>query len=344
MSKMALTFYSLLDISIDDMVECFQEAERSGFDYGFMSESAGRDAPVILTQVAHETTTLKLGTNILPIYTRSPWLTATAALTVNEAAAGRFEILGLGSSYRARVEQWFGQSFDRPVRRMREYVDVMRKILTEGETTYEGEVFRIRDYPDVTALSHAPRDIRVFLGVTGPMMRKLAGRVADGVILNSLSTPEFIRQSRDLIEEGAAKAERDPSEVEIGCSIVLSANEDRTEAIEAAKRGLMFYIIYPEFDPIVETTRFLPQIQELREVYWGGDESAAYDVITEELLEAFVVFGTPEECREKLRTYVEAGVELLVIRSCVDRINGKEAVLQNIEALRGYTSTAGATS
>jgi alkanesulfonate monooxygenase SsuD/methylene tetrahydromethanopterin reductase-like flavin-dependent oxidoreductase (luciferase family) len=344
MSKMALTFYSLLDISIDDMVECFQAAERSGFDYGFMSESAGRDAPVILTQVAHETTTLKLGTNILPIYTRSPWLTATAALTVNEAAAGRFEILGLGSSYRARVERWFGQSFDKPVRRMREYVEVIRRILTEGETTYEGDVFRTRDYPDVTALTHAPRNIRVFLGVTGPMMRKLAGRVADGVILNSLSTPEFIRRSLELIEEGAVKAERDPSDVEIGCSIVLSANEDRAEAIEAAKRGLMFYIIYPEFDPIVETTQFLPQIQELRDAYWGGDESAAYDVITEELLEAFVVFGTPEECREKLGQYVDAGVELLVIRSCVDRLNGKEAVLQNIEALKDYTSTAATTT
>lgn len=336
MSKMALTFYSLLDIPIEDIVACFQEAEQSGFEYGFMSESAGRDAPVILTQVAQQTTTLKLGTNILPIYTRAPWTTATAALTVNEAADGRFEWLGLGSSYKARVESWFGESFEKPVRRMREYVEVIREILSEGKTNYEGEVFNIHDYPDVTALSRSPRDIRIFLGVTGPMMRKLAGKVADGVVLNSLSTPEFIRRSIELIDEGATKAGRSLEDVEIGCSIVISAHEDREEAIAAAKRGLMFYIIYPEFNPIVETTKFMTEVEALRNAYWGGDEKGAYELITEELLEDFVVFGTPEECREKIGRYEDAGVELLVIRSCVDRLNGKEAVLQNIAALKDY--------
>jgi alkanesulfonate monooxygenase SsuD/methylene tetrahydromethanopterin reductase-like flavin-dependent oxidoreductase (luciferase family) len=339
--RLALTFYSLIDITVDDMVECYQRAEDAGFDYAVMSESAGRDAMVILTKAAQGTKRIKLGTNILPIYTRTPWLSAASALTLNEVAQGRFEILGLGSSYKARVEAWFGESFDKPARRMREYVEVIKQILTEGETTYSGDVFTISDYPDITQLSDAPRDIKVYLGVTGPVMRRLAGKVADGAILNSLSTPEFIRESRELIAQGASEAGRDPAEIDLACSIVFSASEDRNEAIEAAKRGLLFYIIYPEFDPIVKTTNMMARVQELRDAYWSGDRKRAHDLIDEELLEPFVVFGTPTECREKLQHYVDAGVDLLVIRSCVDRLNGKSAVLDNIAALDGYAAALG---
>lgn len=339
--RLALTFYSLIDITIDDMIECYQRAENAGFDYGVMSESAGRDAMVILAKAAQETERIKLGTNILPIYTRTPWLSAASALTLNEVADGRFEILGLGSSYKARVEAWFGESFEKPARRMREYVEVIKEILAEGETSYSGDVFRINDYPDITKLSNAPRDIKIYLGVTGPVMRRLAGRVADGAILNSLSTPEFIRESRELIRQGATDAGRNPAEIDLACSIVFSASEDRHEAMEAAKRGLLFYIIYPEFDPIVQTTTLMSRVQELRDAYWGGDRQRAHDMIDEELLEPFVVFGTPDECRKKLQEYVDAGVDLLVIRSCVDRLNGKRAVLDNIAALDGYAAALG---
>jgi 5,10-methylenetetrahydromethanopterin reductase len=336
MARLALTFYSLLDIPIDDVVDCWREAEASEFDYGVMSESAGRDAAVILAQAAVRTESIKLGTNIIPMYGRSPMQTAAAALTLSEVSKGRFEILGLGTSYRKRVQAWFGESFKHPVVRAREYIEVIRSLLSEGPTNYKGEFFNVTDYPDLTTLTDAPRDLRIYLGVTGPRMRRLTGEVADGVILNSLSTPRFVSESIDLISEGAEAQGRSPSEIEIACSIVFSASDDRREAVEAAKRGLMFYIIYPEFDPIVRTTNQLEQVQELRQAYWNGNIAEAKALITEEMLDAFVVFGTGAECREKLQVYVDAGVDLLVIRSCVDKLNGKEAVLQNIDALRGF--------
>lgn len=336
MTSLALTFYSLLDIPLDDVISCWQTAEENGFEYGVMSESAGRDAAVILARAAVETETINLGTNIIPMYVRSPMQTAAAALTLSEVSNGRFKILGLGTSYKQRVDAWFGGGFRDPVGRAREYIQVIRSLLTEGPTSYEGQFFNITEYPDLTTLTDAPRDIRIFLGVTGPRMRRLTGEVADGVILNSLSTPTFIRDSIELIAEGAETAGRSPSDIEIGCSIVFSASDDRNEAIEAAKRGLLFYIIYPEFDPIVKTTDQLSQVHALRDAYWSGDVDGAYRSITEEMLEQFVVFGTPSECRDKLQAYVDAGVEFLVIRSCVDRLNGKDAVLQNIDALRGF--------
>ena len=333
MPKLALTFYSLLDIPVRDVVECYQAAEKAGFEYGVMSESAGRDAMAILTNAAVATQTLKLGTNIIPIYTRTPMQTASSAITLSEISEGRFNILGLGTSYRKRVEAWFGGNFERPVLRAKEYIEVVRKLLSGGVTSYSGEFYRITDYP---ALTEKPRPIPIYLGVTGPKMRRLTGQVADGVILNSLSTPQFVRDSIKLIEEGAREKGRKLSDIEIGCSIVFSASKDRREALEAAKRGLLFYIIYPEFDPIVETTPFMTEIKALREAYWSGNMREAYRILTEPLVEAFVVFGTPEECRKKLDAYRKAGLELMVIRSCVDKLNGKKAVLENIEALRGY--------
>lgn len=167
-------------------------------------------------------------------------------------------------------------------------------------------------------------------------MRELTGQVADGVILNSLSTPQFIRESIEIIEKAAKEKGRQLSHIEIGASIVFSASEDRKEALEAAKRGLLFYIIYPEFDPIVRTTRFTAEINALREAYWSGNRQEAYKMLTEDIVGAFVIFGTPEECRKKLEEYRRAGLELFVIRSCVDKLNGKKAVLKNMEALKGY--------
>lgn len=333
MSKLALTFYSLLDIPVTDIVECFQAAEKSGFAFGVMSESAGRDAMAILTNVAVKTQTLKLGTNIIPIYVRAPMQTAASALTLSEISGGRFQILGLGTSYQQRVEAWFGVKFERPVVRSREYVEVLRKLMAGGSASYSGEFYRLNDYPPLT---DKPHPIPIYLGVTGPKMRHLTGQVADGVILNSLSTPQFVRDSIELIDQGARSAGRRLSDIEIGCSIVLSAAKNRADALEAAKRGMMFYIIYPEFDPIVRTTPFMSEIQALRTAYWAGNIREAYRVLTEEIVAAFVVFGTPDECRRKLDDYKKAGVELMVIRSCVDKLNGKQAVLDNIEALAGY--------
>lgn len=333
MPKLALTFYSLLDIPVRDILECFQIAERSGFEYGVMSESAGRDAIAILTNAAIKTETLKLGTNIVPIYVRSPMQMAASALTLSEISGARFKILGLGTSYRRRVETWFGISFDRSAARCKEYVEVIRALLAGGAASYTGEFYKINDYPPLT---EKPLPIPIYLGVTGPKMRHLTGQVADGVILNSLSTPQFVRESIELIERGASEAGRRLADIEIGASIVFSASENRQEALEAAKRGMMFYVIYPEFDPIVRTTKFMNEIQALRDAYWSGNVRRAYDILTEPVVEAFVVFGTPQECRQKLDEYRKAGLELMVIRSCVDKLNGKQAVLQNIEALKGY--------
>jgi 5,10-methylenetetrahydromethanopterin reductase len=333
MAKLALTFYSLLDIPIKDVVECYQAAEKSGFTYGVMSESAGRDAMVILTSAVAKTKTLKFGTNIIPIYVRSPMQTAASALTLHEVSDGRFQLLGLGTSYQKRVEPWFGIKFEKPAVRSREYIEILRMLMGGSPGNYSGQFYQLKDYP---ALTEKPNQIPIYLGVTGPRMRILTGRVANGVILNSLSTPQFVRDSIKLIEQGAQEAGRRIQDVEIGCSIVLSASKNRSEALEAAKRGIMFYIIYPEFDPIVQTTPYMKEIQALRDAYWSGDVRKAYSILTEDIVSAFVVFGTPEECRKKLELYREAGVELMVIRSCVDKLNGKKAVLENIDALAGY--------
>jgi alkanesulfonate monooxygenase SsuD/methylene tetrahydromethanopterin reductase-like flavin-dependent oxidoreductase (luciferase family) len=81
----------------------------------------------------------------------------------------------------------------------------------------------------------------------------------------------------------------------------------------------------------------MSEIQALREAYWSGNVARAYEILTEPIVDAFVVFGTPSECRQKLDEYRAAGLELMVIRSCVDKINGMQAVVENIEALKGYS-------
>lgn len=330
MAELALTFPSLLELPLADALACFRAAERRGFGLGLMSESAGRDAVAILAAVAMETRTLGLGTNVVPIYLRSPMQTAAAALTLDELSGGRLRVLGLGTSYRQRVEAWFGGAFDRPLARCAEYVDVVRALLRGGPVTYRGEFYRLDGYP---ALTKVPRPLPVYLGATGPRMRRLTGRVADGVILNSLSTPRHVEDSVALIAEGAAEAGRRAGEVRIGVSVLCAASDDRRRALEAVTRAMMDYLPHPELAPIVETTPFAAQVREFREAHGRGDLGRARACLTEAMAEAFTVFGTPRECRQKLDRYRQAGADLLVIRPCFDDPAGAEAVLGTIDAL-----------
>ena len=165
-------------------------AERLGYESAYITHIAGRDSATALMAYAARSERIMLGTGVMPIYSRTPVATAQSFATLDEFSGGR-AIIGLGVSHRPVVEAWYGQSIDKPLREMREYVGVVRAIL-RGEDPPQGERFASAFH----FMGYEPRpDIPIYLAGLSPGMLRLAGEIADGVVL-WLCNPEYIRRGR----------------------------------------------------------------------------------------------------------------------------------------------------
>ena len=185
---MAIGSFISVGRSLDDAIARVRLAEDLGYDAAYVTHIAGRDSLTVLAGYAAATSRIGLGTGVVPIYTRTPATMAMTAATLHEQSGGRLR-LGLGVSHRAVVEGWHGQTIDKPVAEMREYVAILRAILA-GEPPPAGEKWQtsfalsgIGPYPDLP----------IYVAALSPAMLRLAGEVADGVML-WLCNPEYIRE------------------------------------------------------------------------------------------------------------------------------------------------------
>ena len=173
--------------SLDAAVRRVRLAEELGYEACYVTHIAGRESLTLLTIYASSTERLRIGTGVVPIYTRTPATMAQTAATINEFSHGRLR-LGLGISHRPVVEGWHGQSIDSPAGEMREYVEIVRAIL-RGEDPPAGTKwstgFRL------AGVDIAP-DLPIYIAALSPLMLRLAGEIADGVLL-WLCVPDYIR-------------------------------------------------------------------------------------------------------------------------------------------------------
>jgi 5,10-methylenetetrahydromethanopterin reductase len=184
---MALGCFVSTGKSLDRAVERVKLAEELGYESVYVTQIAGRDALTVLTVYAVNTTRIRVGTGVLPIYTRTPATMAKTAATIDELADGRLT-LGLGVSHRPVVEGWYGQTIDKPVAEMKEYVAIVRAIL-RGEDPPPGEKWRTVFH--LAGLDPRP-DLPIHGAALSPGMLRAVGEVCDGVIL-WLCNPNYIR-------------------------------------------------------------------------------------------------------------------------------------------------------
>jgi alkanesulfonate monooxygenase SsuD/methylene tetrahydromethanopterin reductase-like flavin-dependent oxidoreductase (luciferase family) len=291
--------------SMADMVAVSQDAERLGWHSVNMVE-AYRSGPVPMAALALGTSTIQVGSYILNAYGRSPYLTAITALDLDEISGGRIR-LGVGSGNRHLNVNYMGVGKDRPLRKLREYVEVINEVVRTpaGETVnYQGEIHSLR----WTAANNLTRPkIPVHLAAIFPGMIKVAASVADGVGLGVLLSPEYIRDvARPIASEAAAKADRDPAELSFPMAIVTAVDEDEQYA-----RNLIRQTICSFFHPTPHSYyEFLLREQGysrvadacLRHVPEGRPEKAM-ETIDDELIDRLTLVGTPEACAKRVADY-----------------------------------------
>ena len=294
--------------SIDSALRRAARAEELGYESVFVTHIAGRDSITLLTGYACRTSTVRLGTGVIPIYARTPCNMAQSFATLDDLSGGR-AIAGLGVSHKPVVEHWFGQSIDRPLAEMREYVAILRAIL-RGEDPPQGEKFRTAFHLS----GWEPRaDMPIYLAGLSPGMLRLSGEIADGVVL-WLCNPNYIREVVvPTVAEGRAKAGRDADGFDIVAAVPSSVTDDPEAARERLRGELVPYFGLPYYRAMLERSGFEPD---------AGP--------TDDFLDLLGAFGPPDQARASVRRYADSGA----VSPCVGGISGTDFDA-TLEALAG---------
>lgn len=288
-------------VPLSQALELAVAAEEAGLGLVAAGEGFGENFS-LMGALAASTSRVELFTSIVG-RTRTPITTALGAATLQELAGGRYR-LGLGSMPREWSEGWHGVAYDRLTARMRDYVAAVRAAYATPPfqpTDYDGPFYSFRGYERFAApLGPVP----IYLAATRPGMTDLAGEIADGVIFNTISSPEWLRDALvPRLELGLRRAARDQARFDVGVLLYCAISEDRQEAVELAKSGLAFYFPIPYFADVLEYHGFTAELDRGRKAAARRDVPGMIAAVSDEMVEAIAVAGTPDEVPEKLRRY-----------------------------------------
>jgi F420-dependent oxidoreductase-like protein len=311
--------------SLETALQRVELAERLGYESAYLTHIAARDSLTTLMAYASRTERIRLGTGVMPIYSRAPVTTAMSAATVDEFSNGRL-ILGLGVSHRPTVEGWYGDEIGKPVKEMREYVEIVRAIF-RGEDPPEGERFRSGFH----FMGYEARDdIPIYIAALSPGMLRLAGEIAEGVIL-WLCNSEYVR---DVIvpevTKGRERAGRPLEGFDIVAAVPSAVTSDPDDARAKLRGELVRYFSLPFYRAMIERSGFGEDIAGFDEGMQSGGPEAAIAAISDRFLSVLAAIGSAEEAAESLRRYQEAGAT----SPCVGAVS-KTDFDATLEALAG---------
>lgn len=273
--------------------EWFEEAEALGYTDLWSAESGGADAFTPLALAAAWAPTLRLGTAIVPAYTRGAATLAATVASMAQAAPGRF-VLGIGSSSNVIVENWNGIPFDRPYQRVRDTIRFLRAALAGEKVTEEYETFAVKGFRLGIRIDDVPP---ILVAALRPGMLRLAGREGDGAIINWLSADD-VKQVVPYVGEGK----------EIAARIFVLPSEDPELVRFVGRRALAAYLNVPVYAQFHEWLGRGDLLRPMWDAWSAGDREAATAAIPDSLIDELIVHGSPADCRAHLARYTENGV------------------------------------
>ena len=270
---------------LDTAIERVKLAESLGYESVYVTHIAARDPFVVLSAYAAATERIRLGTGVTPIYARTPVATVQAAATIDEYSGGRM-ILGLGVSHRPTVEGWYSNRIDKPVSEMREYLGAARAML-RGEDPPPGDKWPTGFH----FMGYEPRaDLPIYIAGLSPKMLRLAGELADGVIL-WLCHPGYIRDVVvPEVTKGREAAGKPLDGFDIVAAVPSAVTDDPAAATEVMRRDLTPYFHLPFYRAMIERSGFEPDLEK-----------------ADPFIDTLAAIGTADEANAVLDRYFEAG-------------------------------------
>ena len=301
MRRLSYSLGSLL--SIDEVLECSQKLNEIKPEVQWIPETWGMENFSMLGLASKENTFSKIGSSIINIYSRSPSLIAMGASTVDTVSNGRL-ILGLGTSSVPIVENFHGNSFDTPVQRMKEYVEIIRLALQGEKINYSGKIFTLKDFSLLT--KPLRKEIPIYLAAINQKMVEMTWDIADGVI--------FYLRPKNEMKETISKMQK-KKKIDTTLQIITCIHEDEEKARNRAKKTLGFYIavgkIYREF---LQSTGYSDEVKIINEEYKKNGLDGLQEFVPEKMLDDLCIAGTSATAVKKLDAFRDVGIDLPIIQ------------------------------
>lgn len=320
------------DSSIGEVIASAKLADELGYDTVWVGESWGWDVFTTLTMIACHTSRIRLGTGIATVFSRSPAMTAQSIASLDVISGGR-ATLGLGTSGRIVIEDWHGAEYKRPLERTREYINIIRLILSGRRVDFQGKLFNLARFR--LPFSPVQENIPIYVASLGPKNLALTGELADGWLPTWPHVGHLAGMFR-TIEQGALAASRNPADIDIAPSILCYVSRNDEEEAEARQllsshiayyvggMGTYYYDLFTRYGYGEEASR-------IRQAWVSGDRGGAAALVSRDMLDNITITGDEDACREKLSRYRDNGATSPVI-GCPHGCD-TEIVLRTIRAL-----------
>ena len=302
-------------MSARESVKVAAEAERLGYDSLWMHESLfQRDVVTCIAAMAGATSKLRIGSGVINTFTRHPVAAATTFATLSEFSGGRVMLgVGLGSFPTIPLigHAIFPVKETKPLKRVTEYVAVVKSVLKGGKVDYEGEFFRVKG---LTLGFKLEKEIPLFIASLSPRIQSYAASVVDGVILSpALST---VRKTEEMVRNVALGEEKRGCKVERASYIMTSVNKDPAKAVQAVRE---YYFFLYQLAEVVPPESLVPygiteeKLRPMKEAWKKGAIQEASRLAPEGAIEALAVAGNEDHARDRVEEYTKAGITLPIL-------------------------------
>ena len=304
MATLGIKFPDTDSLPIEEVLHCAQTAEAAGFDSLWMSDYKSGDVFAVLAACAVVTERIQLGTGVAVVFNRAPTTLAMAAASVDTISKGRL-ILGLGQGHKSILENENGLTYVRPLQHLIEYTEIIRALLRDGKVSYRGELFQLDYQPWVKF--YRPR-FPIWYPPMFPKSWDLCGRLADGAVATQLTagrTPAMVQG----IQEGARKAGRDPSEIEIGSYLLTVVTKDKAAGRRLVKHHMAWYVgTFTRYSDLMCASGY-EEVDRATRLWQEGDQEGAARLLSDELADGVAMIGEVDEIRGKIEEYRAAGLQ-----------------------------------
>lgn len=301
-------------VSLSEHLAWYERLSHLGYTDVWTGEANAADGFTPLALAAVAAPKLSLGTAVVPVYTRGPGLLAMQAATLAELAPGRFA-LGVGSSSDVIVEQWNSMEFSEPYKRVRDTVRFLKQALSGEKVDAQFETFAVHGFRLGRPVAEPPP---IYVAALRPGMLRLAGREADGAIINWLSAQDVKQVAAEV---GGQK--------EIVARIFVCVTDDAERARFVGRMAIAAYLNVAVYAAFHQWIGRGPLLEGMWAAWRKGDRKAALAAIPDEVVDALIVHGSAASCREHVERYVENGVTIPVIAL----LPGGEELSKTLEAL-----------
>jgi probable F420-dependent oxidoreductase len=323
-TPVGVTFAGFMPLGPAVALDVARQAEALGYRSFWTAETTGTEAFALLGGVAGVAPGLDLGTGVLALQLRTPQVTAMAAATLQAMAPDRDVILGVGISSPVVTSQWHGAPYgDRPLAQVREYVALVRECLAGESVTFDGDFYSAKRFR--LGLRQGERKPKIVIGALNPGMLKLAGEIADGVLLNYLPASHVPWSVEQVRKGGDADIY---AYVHVGVA-------DREQAAPNARKDLFSYAVVDAYARNFERAGFADEVAEIREHHAAKDREGALAAVSDRMVDAIDIVGDATHVRATVDDYVAQGVDVPIVMPLPWGEDRRQVITDTLEAVAG---------